>query len=787
MEQDFQRTRRSRRRRALQQSLAILALAPRLAAGHADGASDRLAEVVVLAQKRPIELQRVPAPVTTLTAVELAAAGIREFDILAARSPTLDRQQSVTAATTTLRIRRVGNLGNIPTFEPSVGLFVDGAFRSRSLFASGSLHDVERVEILRGPQTSLYGKNVGGGVVALYTRPPEAQFQASAEVSGGYLDAPGDPALVTAAGRFGGPLSGDLRGSLSLGGAWHDDTAHNALAGGPDGNAQARIDARGQLAWSTRDGLDLRLIAGYLGHDGEEGESDAVFAPGARSTQILESVRLLDPAATCPDNRPRNRIFCSVATNRLDLVATDATLIADYRLANGWMFHALTGHEHYRDRRDEDDAMQLMAPLLYFHDSEESTAWQQELRLASADGARSPWLAGAFWYDSNYERGSHGERPMFGPNGDLAFDPFWISALGIPLAIAGQQGLHDSRLDTEYVGVYGQFTVPMGNHLELTGAMRWAREEKEASIENAVTAPGLSVVSSVLTPATSPTGEPVNGSLRRASEDITWSLTPAYFVDRNRMLYATWVRGGKFGGFNTGFGNAPLAAREYGDEKIDHFEIGGRCRFWDGRGRLNASAFRTRYHEYQDSAFISAQFTVGNAERVNLDGFELESEYLFAPGTRASFALSYANLEYARNTIGMCSPGRTPDGSLPGACDLSGEHPVDAPPWSAHIGIEHQFGVGGLDAAARLDWAWTDAYHTSFSADPRLDQPGYHDIALRLSVRLNESVELELAGENVLGETIVYIDSVLNFFNDASYQSYLAEPRRFAVTLRAHF
>jgi outer membrane receptor protein involved in Fe transport len=199
---------------------------------------------------------------------------------------------------------------------------------------------------------------------------------------------------------------------------------------------------------------------------------------------------------------------------------------------------------------------------------------------------------------------------------------------------------------------------------------------------------------------------------------------------------------------------------------------------------LSASAFRSRYHDYQDAAFIAAQFTVGNVGRVDLEGAELEAEYLAASGTHASLALAYSDLRYGRNTTGMCYPGRVPDGSVPGACDLTGEHPVDAPPWSAQLGLEHPFRLGRTDASVRLDWSWTDRYNTSFSGDPRLVQDAYHDVALRLGVKLGPSVDLEFAGENLLDETVVYFDSVLNFFNDASYQSYLALPRRYSLTLR---
>jgi len=766
--------------------VVALAFAAASSAGAARAAADApaLEEVVVRAQKRGTDLDRLPLPLSTFSGDELEAAGLLDVKDVATRSPMLDYQESVTAATATLRIRRVGNIGNIPIFEPAVGYFEDGAYRSRSLFATADLLDVERIEILRGPQTALYGKNTGAGIVALYTRPPGEVASGRLEAGGGLLDAPGEPGLATVQAEFDGPLTGTLGGGLALGGERHGSTLRNDFPGGPDGNALARAAIRGQLAWSPSEQLAVRLIAGAFAYDSDEGESDTVFVAGSPSASILAGLQAEGLAGECPDSRPRDRHVCSVFTNHLDLDAQDATLIADYRLGNGWLLHSLTGYERYRVLRDENDAVQLLAPILYFHDSETGRAWQQELSLSSADDARAPWLAGIFWHQDAHDRGSHGQRPMFGPNGDLASDPFWTATIGIPFALPGQLGLHDSRQRTEYVAAYGQVTIALGHRFDVTAAVRAASESKSASLRNSVNVPGLSVISRSLTPATSPTGEPVNGSLDRASDAVTWSVTPRLTLDENRMLYATWSRGGKFGGFNTGFGSAPLAEREFGDETIDHAEIGGRFRFAGGRGRLSASAFRTRYHDYQDAAFMSAQFTIGNVERADLDGAELEAEYLFRSGAHANLGLSYADFRYAKNSIGMCYPGRVPDGSIPGACNLDGEHPIDAPPWEAWLGIEQPFTIGGRAASARLDWNWTDRYNTSFSADPRLVQDGYHDVALRVSLDVTDRVEVELAGENLLGNDVAQTEPVLNFFNDTSYQTYLAEPARLTLTVR---
>jgi hypothetical protein len=147
---------------------------------------------------------------------------------------------------------------------------------------------------------------------------------------------------------------------------------------------------------------------------------------------------------------------------------------------------------------------------------------------------------------------------------------------------------------------------------------------------------------------------------------------------------------------------------------------------------------------------------------------------------------SFADLEYARHTTGMCYPGRTPDGSLPLSCDLSGEHPLNAPPWELHLGVQHATPMSWGRLSTRLDWTWTDRYQTSFSADPQTMQDAHHDLAARVALSVG-NYEIALWGRNLLDANVVQITALLNFFNDASSQSFLGEPRSYGLTLRARF
>jgi iron complex outermembrane receptor protein len=767
----------------------ILAIFLGGAAGPAHSQSEEgIPSVVVLAEKREKRLEDVPIAVSALSSGELRAAGITDADGVAAELPTLDMQRNASLATASLRIRRIGNIGNIPTFEPAVGVFVDGAYRSRSFLGTTNFLAVDHVEVLRGPQTALHGKNVSAGLLSLYTRRPGNEWSLQTELTRGWIDAPARANAQSLMFDVSGPFSETLAGGLAGRVARHDHTLRNVLPGGPDGDNKREGGVRAQLSWSPDESLELRLLAGYTRSHGDEGESDVFFAEDAPSTQVASLLQRLDLAPECPDNVPRNRKVCSVATNRLEFDAGDLTLLGQYSLPGGLRLASTAAWDTYRIVRYEDDAIQLFTPMLFFTDPERGRSLQQELRLESADDGPFTWLGGVFYYRNEYERGARGRLPMFGPNGEVAFDPVWPVILGgIALALPGQDGLHDSQLRTRYRSVFAQASWQLTPRFGIGGSVRWQEEDKRAAIDNRVTSPGLSLISAVLTPASTLEGQPVNGTLRRSMSNVPWSLTPQYRFNDNGLLYLTAARGSRSGGFNTGFGDAPLEAREFADESIRHYELGTKVALANRRVRINAAAFYGKHRNYQDAAFISAQFSVGNAERVETKGVEVETSALLGDRLTLNFSVSKVDLRYVSYTRGLCYPGRVPDGSAPGTCDLSNERPIQAPEWETQLSLAYQRPTRWGALSGRLAWSWTDEYHTSFSADPRLRQPAYHDLSSRIGLQFGKDWELVFWGRNLLDETVAPFDLLLNLFNDASYQSYLAAPRSYGMSLRLTF
>jgi iron complex outermembrane receptor protein len=748
-------------------------------------------EIIVFAQKREQPLLDVPISISTLSGEEMEAAGVYSIDDISRLVPNLEVQTNVNTVQSTFRIRRVGNLGNIPTFEPAVGVFMDGAFRSRSVFATSELFDLERVEVLRGPQNTLYGKNTSAGVIGIYTRAPGETLEGSAELSAGNVEGGQNALAVNLKGGLSGPLTDTLAGSIGGAVTRQDYIIKSAVTGGgAESDEIDRYSLRGQLQWEATDRLKLRLIAATVQEHDDRASEDLFYDPaGYVSNFVLPTFQMAGISGICNDNDPHNRKTCLRLARTTDLETHEATLLVDYALNNGLTLASLTSWDYYKLKSTYDDITQVMAPLLRVHDSEKGNSFQQELRLTSAGGETIDWLLGAFYFTNTYKRGDEGDSPVF--LFDTLSDDPTVAAVNqarfgtpfpLPFATQGQFGFLDAQQDTDYYAIYGHATWSINDQFSLTGGLRWQHENKDGKLVQYTNDPSPSIISLLLSPAS------VGGVLDRSTNKWTWSVSPQWFVSDATMLFATVTRGFKSGGFNVGFGRMALDNREFDDENSTNYEIGVKADLREDRLWVAAAAFFTEYHNYQDAAFVGAQFSVGNARKVELKGFELEGTALLTDKLDLNFNVSYADLTYKDNPAGVCYPGRVPDSpTVPGACVLDGEHPINAPLWKTYLGLAYTQPVDWGDVYGRVDWSWTDDYNTSFTADPRLIQNSYNWVNLRAGTRWGK-FELVFWVKNLTDAKVVNLDAVLSLYaGDGSYMSYLQEPRSYGITFRARW
>ncbi len=267
---------------------------------------------MVTATRREQSIQDVPAAVSAMSGDDLAAAGVDTVGELSRQIPALEVVSNTSLAQSNFRLRRVGNLGNISTFEPAVGVFVDGAFRLSPVFAVGELFDIDRIEVLRGPQNALHGKSTTAGLVAIYTEPPEHELAGDAQISVGNVQGARDALSTHFKGRFSAPLADSVSASLGVSALDEEAISTSALAnGGEDANDANRLGVRGQMLWNVSDALDLRLILATMREDDTQISEDITFDPdGFVSGIVLPILQAAGVSDTCTDNDAHNRRHC---------------------------------------------------------------------------------------------------------------------------------------------------------------------------------------------------------------------------------------------------------------------------------------------------------------------------------------------------------------------------------------------------------------------------------------------------------------------------------------------
>jgi outer membrane receptor protein involved in Fe transport len=783
-------------------ALALVAAWPALAApaqsdapsGTSAKDANTVEEVVVTAQKREQVLQDVPVAVTAVTTRTLNNAGVVDMKGLTTLVPSMKTQESFQPVAQAYRIRGIGSEPSIPTFEPEVGLFIDGVYMPRSGLGVGDLVDISRVEVLEGPQSTLYGKNVNAGVINVVTKAPSNSFEASASAQLSVLQGGNDALAQRYTGSISGPLTDHVRGRLT--GVWYtqDHTYRNLVPGAGDANNMNRYALRGELAIDLGEKTTLRLA----GARSEIYDTDAInpeifvqptaMSPGDNTIWTLQS--LLGPlfgVGHCPNTDTKDRVICTTDpthTSGFNNLAS-ATLKSELL---GNEFTSITAWSNYKSHTTTDDVAQTMLPLVSYADTQSGEVFSQEFRLTSPKGDHFEWQAGATYLTNKFNRGDHGHTPTFVLGAAAPFTPLPGAPAGFKLGHAGDKGFLNSNSESTYYAAFGQATWHLNEQVNLTGGLRWQHEEKEASVDNhSITTPfgapqgGINLITVLLTPTS------VNGSVPIPDmNNFVGNLTGEYHPNEDTMLYATWSHGTKSGGANIGFGNAPLSSRPFKPESVNNYEVGAKIDLLDKRVRLSTAAFHTYYDDYQNAGFIGAQFNVNNAEKVVVDGVEANGAFALGHGLRMTAAATWLDARYAKYTGGACAPPfPTP---APAHCDLSGKSLPVAPHWSTSVGVDYEHDVAWGKFYARADWAWSSQYFTNTNLDNRLVQDAYSLLNGRIGLRTGHGVDVSLFANNITNEAVVVQDAVTTLFGkDPSFQRFLAPPREIGVTVRKTF
>lgn len=563
--------------------------------------ASQIEDVVVTARRTEESLQRTPLAVSAFSGESLERQGVMQTTDLQGAVPNLNIVQGRGSSNSTnIYIRGVGQPDALQTFDPAVGVYVDDVYYSRIRGTQFDLLDLERIEVLRGPQGTLYGKNTIGGALKLVSRRPGQEFRARGSVAYGDYD------LIDVQAAVSGPISDNFALGLS---ALHSERGGYVTdpSTGAEYNDKNSTAVRAALAWDPVSSIRVDLTADYA-------RDDAGLTVGQAQNTLtnLFGVPLIVLPAVAPEYNFQTRTTPGLP-NETRLESWGSALRVAWQLSDSLTLKSITS---YRELNTDDyidfDATQLeIADALVAVDQNQVS---QELQLTYDSG---PITAVGGLYYLKEDVSSHQE----------SYDDDLTSALFFPLL--GLNGNYtftrfiDDALETTSQAAYGNLTWQVTDALRLSGGVRYTKEEKDYARRTNVASNAPALVSAYA--FAPPIAE---------YEDTSVMVSADYQLTEDVMAYARFSQGFKSGGYN-GRANTPAESTEYRPETADSYEIGVKTSAWDNRVRFNIAAFQTRYEDFQArvsglstdpiTGLPLAGLSVINAGVLDLFGWEVEA------------------------------------------------------------------------------------------------------------------------------------------------------------------
>ena len=778
--------------------LALAAAAAAPAVASAQEAAPQLSEIIVTAERREGSLQRTPLSVSVAAQPLLAGAGVVDIKDLALVTPGLLVASTSNQTYTTARIRGVGTVGDNPGLESSVGVVVDGVYRARNGVALGDLGEVERIEVLRGPQSTLFGQNTSAGVINVVTAGPKFDFAAVGELTVGDYGTRGGSLSVT------GPLIEDrLAGRLYASIRRRDGLYDVKTGAGPrtetDDQNEAYETVRGQLLWTPSSRLDVRLAADFTNRDerccigvqqatGPTAGILALLSPdGGVSNPADVGARTgyanRDTNARIKDGGVSVHTRVETRLGQVEVVSSvrqwDAVLSQDWDFTSADLAYRPDDGDWANRFRTYSHEARLNGARGAFDYSGGLYLMREELKRRDA-----------FLYGAAYE--DYLSRVLTRSATNPVGLPGYVSSLtGLPVgqsfvAGEGQRDRYDQTADT--VALFGQGTWHATERLGLTLGLRYSRVEKEVEATYVNTDGGKACTALLARGVTNaticlPWANPAFNN-RQTSESLTddgWSglarveyqLTPAV------LTYASWSRGRKSAGYNLDraqTGLVPDASNAFAPEVVDAAEIGAKASLLDRRLLVSVDAFHQTYEDFQLNTFLGTTFLVRSIPEVTAKGAEVEFTARPTEGLTLQGGLIYAQTEY----------GDAPIAGLP---LLAGNRLSFAPLWSGSLAGTYERPVAaGLTARATFAAKYSSSYNTGSDLAPDKVQEGFWVANGSVAIDAQGNGEgagwsVELWGRNLFDETYRQVAFGAPF-QTGTTGAFLGAPRMVGVTLR---
>ena len=761
------------------------------------GARDGEEIILVTARRREESSQDVPLAISVVGGEHIDNTGSFNVGRLQQLTPTLQFYSS-NPRNTAVNIRGIGVPFGLTNdgIEQGVGIYVDDVYYSRVASATFDFLDVAQIEVLRGPQGTLYGKNTTAGAINITTRQPTFDFEGRAEVSLGNLGFKQAKASVS------GPLSDEVAARLAFSVTNRRGTVYNVTSNTWI-NEQDNLGVRAQILWEPTDTFEVTFAGDYSDQNPEC--CGTVFVgtgltqrPLYRQYESLSEAQGYEVVSRNPFDRLTDVDASLNAGNELGGLA----LRANWDVGLGTITSVSAWR--YWDWKPENDRDFTGLPVTTeSNNPSQQEQFTQEFRFNGGSGSFD-FVAGAFAYYQEIRtqglqvQGPAASRWLLNPGtvapGDPGCGPSSSNQLACNPAVLDQlTANNDIRLDNLSAALFGQVSWHVTDALTIQPGVRVNYDKKEGLYDSVVTGaasdgtrqlvlfsgpystdPWIVAQRGVLTPQRFET--------EFSDWNFSYDLNVSYQVARDVLAYATYAKSFKSGGVNLNgvptdlSGNPILAAATVLPESVDHFEAGLKTQFWDGRATANLAVFRTDIEDYQalvtNGSLGVLRGYLANADKVSTQGVELDLSVRPSERFNAYVNGAWTDAEYVRFTDAPCPPelsgGTTvaagqvpgapgvPGGLSPENCDISGQRLPGVSEWAFSFGAEGNLPatVFGLEGQAYL--GYDGSYRSDFSSNPTPSAytwvDGYSLHNFRLGFRSDEGFNLFVWARNAFDE-----------------------------------